>query len=99
MGCFLSIIATMVGCLIAYAQFQSGHPGMGVVVLMVTGGISTWLFNLGKGTSSSSSGTETCPFCKGSGWWNQPMATPVGPQQVRQRCPHCSGTGRKRPGT
>jgi len=34
-----------------------------------------------------------CPFCGGSGQGNQPMATPVGPQEVGQTCPHCHGTG------
>jgi len=38
--------------------------------------------------------SAVCPLCNGTGIYNQPVATRVGPQYRSMRCPSCNGTGR-----
>jgi hypothetical protein len=76
--------------------FLVGGPagaGAGLTLGFVVGLAGHIISGIVEGATKSRS-TGICPHCSGSGWWNQPVATPVGPQQVRRPCPHCNATGR-----
>jgi hypothetical protein len=89
---WLILIAAFAG--IGFLVKGPSGAGAGLVLGFVTSLVGRIIENIIAGASKPKS-TGACPFCNGSGWWNQPMATTVGPQQVRRPCPHCNGTGRK----